>query len=528
MRKIPPRSADNKTAPAQNGHDTKGLPAAPLPLAFDDKMAWLKPYTDKNHDLIVRPFCLGARERACAFYFNGVIDSDILNDHVLKPLMLFGNGDSNDIGLGGGIDYIIRTSINVGQVRTTESFAEMAQGIFDGMLILIFENVPEAVIINIRGGQVRPLEEPPAEKVTHGPREGFIENLDINISMVRRRLRNPRLVIKKTLVGRRTRTPVAVLYIDDIADQRLIDEVNYRLGQIDVDGIMYTGDIIQYIEDQPFSPFPQFWASERPDKAIAELLEGRIAIMVDGTPTVLFLPSLFIEFFQAPEDYSERTFVSSYLRLLRFLAYFLAISLPAIYISLVSFSPELLPLDLLMSLAQARKEVPFPVLVEVLIQEFIIQIVIESGLRLPGSVGQTVGVVAGIVLGQAATSAKLASPAIIIIIAITAICTFTLPAGPLVQSTRVLRLLLIFITSIFGLFGFSLGWLLILAHLCSLESLGNPYFAPFVPLQTGDLKDSFYRTWLWKMDLRPQSIPVQQKRRRNMAGKEGGEKNDPQ
>jgi len=178
---------------------------------------------------------------------------------------------------------------------------------------------------------------------------------------------------------------------------------------------------------------------------------------------------------------------------------------------------------LVVSLAQARKEVPFPVLIEVLIQEFIIQAVIESGLRLPGPVGQTAGVVAGIILGQAAISAKLATPAVIIIIAITTICTFALPSGPLVQATRILRLPLIFITAIFGLFGFSLGWLFMLTHLCSLESLGVPYFAPFAPMRFADLKDSFFRIWLWKMNQRPLSIPTQQKQRQGRIGTEEGE-----
>ena len=341
--------------------------------------------------------------------------------------------------------------------------------------------------------------------------------------MVRRHLRNPRLVIKKTTVGRRTRTPVAVLYIDDIVDHGLVEQVNDRLNHIDVDGVFNAGMIIQNIEDKPFSPFPQVWTSERPDKTIAELLEGRIAIMVDGTPTAIFLPALFIEFFQAPEDYLDRTYISSFLRFIRFLAYFIAISLPALYIALISFTPELLPVNLVTSLAQARKEVPFPVLIEVLIQEFIIQMVIESGLRLPGPVGQTAGVVAGIILGQAAISAKLATPAVIIIIAVTTISTFALPAGPLVQSTRILRLPMIFITAIFGLFGFSLGWIFMLAHLCSLESLGVPYFAPLAPMRFADLKDSLFRIWLWKMNLRPLSIPSQQKQRQGRTGKEGGE-----
>ena len=529
MRKIP-RKPLKKVTPvtkdkAQTDHDTRGIPAEPLPTSYEEKLALLKPFTDKNSDLISRPFYLNNDEKyaGSAFYINGVVDNNLLNEHILKPLMQTDTPFPDTAAPGEQLDFIIRTSINAGQVRTTDNQAEMIHGIFGGFVVLIFAGIKEAVIIDIHGGPVRSLEEPPGEKSVQGPREGFIETLDINISLVRRRLRTPRLVVKQTTVGQRTRAPVAILYIDDIADKNLVEELTNRLDKIDVDRILDAGAIIQYIEDNPYSPFPQIWVSERPDKVIAELLEGRIAVMIDGTPTAFFLPSLFIEFFQAPEDYFERTYTGSFLRLLRYLAFFLAVSLPALYIALASFDPELLPTNLGVSLGQSRKEVPFPVFLEILIQIFIIELIIEAGLRLPGQVGQTAGVVAGIIMGQAAISAKLASPAVIIIIAVATICTFTLPSGPLVQSSRILRLPLMVITAVFGLYGFSLGWVFILAHLSSLESLGIPYFAPFAPLRPADLKDGFYRTWLWKMDQRPLSIPAQQKRRQGKTRYKEGE-----
>lgn len=523
MRKIP-RQADDKRN--QGSHDTFDIPDTPLPQGYEEKMALLKPYIEKNHDLVARPFYLDSEMKlqACALYFNGIADDMRLNEHVLKPLMMHSGGwESGKFPTTDRLELIVRTSISVGQLRKTDSFAVMVHSIFDGMLVLIFATIREAVIIDIHGGQFRSVEEPPSEKAIRGPREGFIENLDINLSMIRRHLRTPRLVVKKTIVGRRTRTPVAIIYIDDIVDPELVEQVNQRLARIDIDGIISAGNIIQLIEDKPYSLFPQIWTSERPDKTIAELLEGRIVMMMDGTPTAIFLPALFVEFFQASEDYLERTFLGSYLRFTRYIAFFIAISLPALYIGLISFTPELVPVNLVVSIAQARKEVPFPVFIETLIQEFIIQMVIEAGLRLPGPVGQTAGVVSGIVLGQAAISAKLASPALIIIIAITTICTFVLPSGPLVQATRILRLPLIFLTAAFGLFGFSLGWLIMLTHLSSLESLGVPYFAPFAPMRFADLKDSIFRTFIWKMNKRPLSIPSQQQQRQGKTGQEGNQ-----
>lgn len=514
---------------AQVERDTKDIPEIPLPKSFDDKMALLRPYIEKNHDLVARSFYLDREMKApaCAVYFSNVIDDKKLNEHILKPLMLHSGGwKTSDFKNTRRLDRIILTSIFLGKVSKSDNFAAMVHSLFDGMLVLIFDGIQQAVIIDIHGGQLRAIQEPPAERAIRGPREGFIENLDINIAMIRRHLRTPRLVIKKTTVGKRTRTPVGLVYIDDIVDRNVLAKVNELLDSIDTDGVLNAGAISQMIDTNPFSPFPSTWTSERPDKCIAQLLEGRVALLIDGTPTAVFFPTLFVEFFQGVEEYQERTYVGSYLRLLLYIAFFIAISFPALYVALSSFTPELLPVNLLVSLAQARKEVPFPVLVEILVQEFIIQTVIESGLRLPGPVGQTAGVVAGVILGQAAISAKLATPAVIIIIAITTISTYSLPAGPLVQATRILRLPLIILTAIFGLYGFSLGWLLMLAHLCSLETFGVPYFSPFAPMRFADLKDSLVRVWLWKMNKRPLSIPSQQKKRQRTTGKVAGEKSE--
>jgi len=287
------------------------------------------------------------------------------------------------------------------------------------MVLLLFENIQEALIVDVRGRQFRNVESPPAEKSIRGPQEGFIENLNTNIAMVRRRLMDPNLVCKITQVGKRSRTPVALMYIRDIAEPTVVAEVQARINKIDTDVIPDTAYLEQFIEDNPYSLFPQVWHTERPDRVMVELLEGKVAILGSGTPLVLIVPAPFITHIQTSEDYYERLISGNYWRLIRFMALLLAISLPALYISLLSFNPELIPLELLVRVAEARKKIPYPVLVEVLMQEAIIQIVVEAGLRLPGPVGQTIGVVAGIILGQAAISANMASPAVIIIIALT-------------------------------------------------------------------------------------------------------------
>ncbi|MEN6392063.1 MAG: spore germination protein [Syntrophomonas sp.] len=506
MRIIPrkPAPSNSQTQPKSGG-----LPEDPVPLSLKDKNEMLSPYLDKNEDINKRDFTLGSdlKISARAVYLNQVVDNDALYRHVLDPLMHFPLTVQEGL-TPALINVLANSGPSVGQVKTAATIKEIVQHIFDGLLVVLLDGYQEALVVDIHGGEFRAVDEPPGERTTRGPREGFIENMDINISMIRRRLRDPNLVVKKTMIGRRTRTPVAYMYIEDIASPEVVNNLRQRLDAIDVDGIVASGYIEQYLEKSPWSFFPQISSSERPDRLVAKLMEGRVVVIVHGTPLAFTVPTLALEFFQASEDYYERTIYGSITRFMRFVAFFLAISLPSIYISLFSFHPELVPFKLLLPVAQARSQVPFPVLIEVLIQEFIIQLTVESGLRLPGAVGQTVGVVAGIILGQAAIAAKLASPAVIIVISVTTIATFVMPSSGMLLASRILRLPLILICGAFGIYGFSLAWLLIVIHVCSLEDFQTPYYAPFAPIHLRDLKDSAIRAPLWLMNKRPQSLPV--------------------
>lgn len=508
--------------------------AAALPAALAQKMEYLQPFIAQNDDLYAvdfrfasAPDGLGERTgQGKIIYLDGVVDDTMLDEYVLKPLRSFLWKESPaDMSGEEYMDMICSRCIHVAKYKVVQTEDELLHEIFDGMTVVLFEGVQAGLSLDIHGGMVRSIDEPPTEKAISGPREGFVENFDINISLIRRRLRDPNLVVKKTRIGRRTHTGVALLYLQDVADPDLVEKIQRRLDAIDIDGIVSTDYIAQLLESAPWSFFPQYRMTERSDKAVAGLLEGRIALVIAGTPQVMFVPSLFLEFMQAPEDYYERSLVGSYVRLIRLAAFVIALSFPALYVALSSFHPELIPFRFLVPIAEARSQVPFPVLFEMLLQEFILQLVIEAGLRLPGSIGQTVGVVAGIVLGQAAISANIASPVVIIVIAITTISTFSLPSQALVQATRILRLPLLLFTGAFGLFGFSLGWLLILSHLTALQNFGVPYLAPWVPGYWRDWKDEFIRAFLWKMNRRPESIPGQQKWRqgRTRTEEEGGE-----
>ncbi len=492
------------------------IPEDTMPLPLNQKIQTLASYLDINEDMVKRDIRIGSSLKIPAriIYLNQTIDIELLTRHIIEPLMLYcSSADDEKAPPSNLISLLAGSNLSVGQVLTASTLSTIVHYIFDGLVVILVDGCQDALVVDIHGGEFRTVDEPPGERTSRGPREGFVENLDINISMIRRRLRDPKLVVKKTIVGRRSRTPVAMLYIEDIASPDVINDLRKRIDAIDVDGIMASGYLEQYLEKSPWSFFPQIWSSERPDRLAAKLLEGRVAVIVHGTPLAFTVPTMALEYFQASEDYYERTIVSSFSRFTRFLAFFLAVSLPALYIALFGFQPELVPLKLLIPVAQARAQVPFPVVLEVLIQIFIIEMVIESGLRLPGSVGQTVGVVAGIILGQAAITAKLASPAVIIVVAVTTIATYVMPSSGMLLASRILRLPLILICGTFGIYGFSLSWLFIVIHVASLEDFGAPYYAPFAPIRMGDIKDSFFRTFLWKMKERPVSIPNQNQTR---------------
>jgi len=487
-----------------------------LGTSLDSKKKLLEPYVQKNWDVVFREITIKAdpRRRAAVVYLEGRTDKQALYEEIFKSLMLESDAAAwQQSAADKLIDQISQTSLTIGEIKKVTSAQDMIHALFDGLTLIIVDGMAQVLAINIIGGVQRSPDEPPAERTLRGSREGFIEDLPANVSMIRRRLRDPNLVVEKTIVGKRTRTDVAILYIEDIADPEIVRNVKNKINQIDIDAIPATGYIEQFISDNHYSPFPQAKTSERPDRVIMELLEGRVVIMTEGTPGVLIVPTLFVSFLQASEDYYDRPVIATVNRLSRYLAFFMAVSLPALYISLLSFQPELIPYQLFVILAQARSEVPFPVLVEVLIQELIIQLVVETGLRLPTSIGQTVGVVAGVVLGQAAISANIASPAIIMVITITTISTFALPNYSMVLATRLIRVLFILVAAVFGLFGFSLSWFILITHLVSLESMGVPYFAPFGPVRFGDMQDALVKNFVFRIKRRPQSIPVLDQKR---------------
>ena len=337
-----------------------------------------------------------------------------------------------------------------------------------------------------------------------GPREGFIEDVNVNIALIRRKIKVPDLCVEKLVIGEKSKTDVYIVYVKSVADPKLIEEIRIRLDRIKIDAILESGYIEQFIEDDPWSIFPTVSNTEKPDKVAAKILEGRAAILVDGTPFVLAVPMVFVESFQSVEDYYSRPFLASITRMIRFLSYIISTLGPAIYVALTVFHQELIPTQLLISIAEGRERVPFPAILEASLMIFAFDILREAGVRLPKPVGQTVGIVGAIVLGEASVQAGLISPIMVIVVSSTAIASFAVPAQT--DSGTVLRYIYLALAGIAGGFGVITGLLVTLLHLASLRSFGTPYLWPIAPLNLSGLKDVFVRMPLWMQSKRPKAI----------------------
>jgi spore germination protein len=309
--------------------------------------------------------------------------------------------------------------------------------------------------------------------------------------------------------------------LGDVANPEILQELEDRIAQLDVDAVVSSGELAEFIEDNPYSPFPQFISTERPDAAASQLLQGRIMVVVDGSPVILIGPASISTFFQNVDDYGTRWLVSSFLRMLRFFAFFVALFLPSFYIALISYNYEIIPVKLLFTIGESREEVPFPPFVEALMMEITLEMMREAGIRLPAPIGQTVGIVGGIVIGQTAVQAGIVSNIMVVIVAFTAIASFILPSYDMSSSVRLMRFPMMFLTSLFGIVGLVIGMMHIMAHLVSLESLGTPYGSPFAPMRLSDWKDTFFRLPVWKMNKRPTGARAIQTDRQGSSRPEG-------
>ncbi len=494
----------------QDKQDLPQKPAGPaLTAKLDENLTILKNILGDSPDIIIRKFNFGPQYsyQAALVFVDGMVDKSIINENIIKPLMYdihIVTGDRLQLKNIGELRNIL---LSVGDVKSITLFDEVVKGSLYGNTILILDGFATALDIDTKGWQARSIQEPSNDKVVRGPREGFTENLRFNTALLRRKILNPKFTIEQMVMGEQTHTNIALAYLKGVTSPELITEVKNRLSRIKTDAILESGYIEQFIEDAPLSIFSTVGNTEKPDIAAARILEGRAAILVDGTPFVLTVPMLFIEGFQAAEDYYSRPYYASFVRLIRFLAFFLSILAPAAYVALLTYHQEFIPSPLLITMALSVQGVPFPALVEALLMGVMFEILREGGIRLPQQVGTAVSIVGALVIGQAAVQAGLVDQTMIIVIAVTAISSFLVITHT--DAATLLRFILVLLAGALGAFGIVIGMLAVLVHLSALRSFGVPYLAPIAPMVIGDLKDSLIRAPLWTMLKRPQVIPGQ-------------------
>lgn len=373
------------------------------------------------------------------------------------------------------------------------SEAEMLALVCIGITVVIFTESHIMLTINTQNFITRSPEEPMSEQVVRGIHEGFVENMEHNLSLIRKKIAMPDLVVKSIKVGQKTNINVSYLYIDSIADKKVIGELESRLASIDEDFIIGSGQIEDYIETSVWSPFPQYLNTERPDRVVLNLIEGKIVLFTDHSPTALIAPINFFSFYQSPDDANGRVLVGSFFRLLRIMSLLIAIYLPAFYIAVVSFHSEILPVEISKKVKLAINQIPYRPLFEAFILELFIELIREASIRLPKPIGQTIGIVGGLIIGDAIVSAGLVSNLMVIVVALTAISSFVVPSVEMNMTIRLLRFPFMIVAATFGFFGMAIGTIVLFIHLLNLSSLQQPYLSPLIPLDTSRLKDVFFR-----------------------------------
>lgn len=470
-----------------------------------DNLDLLNDILGQNSDVIFRQFRLGLAQQveAAVVYVDGMTDNSLLNRDILNPLML----ESREAGIntvrGNLFEQVKNFALSASEVKDTSSIDKVVKAILYGEAALFIDGQSNALLISLKNWKDRGVSEPMSEVVVRGPREGLTENLRTNTTLIRRRLRSPNLIFEDFHIGQVTNTGVTIAYIRGIVSPDMVAEVKRRLGSINIDGILESGYIEELIEDAPRSPFPQVLHTERPDRVVAELLEGRVAILTDGTPFVLVVPAAFVTFMQSPEDYYERYVVGTAIRWLRYIGFGVSLLLPSLYIAITTFHQEMIPTRLLISIAAARQGVPFPALVEALLMEFTFEALREAGVRLPRAVGQAVSIVGALVIGQAAVQAGIVSPLMVIVVALTGIASFMIPTFNIAITMRLLRFPMMLLAATLGLFGIMVGILAIMIHAAGLRSFGVPYLASLAPFHAADVKDVAIRAPWWAMNKRP-------------------------
>jgi spore germination protein KA len=441
----------------------------------------LKQMFADSQDIVFNNICVNNKNelRLTVAFVDGMINSKTADDDILKPLIqeeVFSSVRTEE----GLIDLIMCGTVYHCQRKLRYNMTDCVDDLLGGSVVLVFDSVGKAITFEEKGFERRNLTEPTNENVLKGSKEPFIEVLRVNTALVRRRIRASELKINHLIIGERTKTSVCVVYMQTIANDETVNEVIKRLSAIKIDGILSAGNIEGMICDKKMTIFPQLLYTERVDKFCANLLEGRVGIMIDGLPLAYLIPVNMNSFIQAPEDYALISPQSTFVRLIRYISMFVSVILPAFYVSVTTFHQEMIPTKLATSIISSKEDVPFPTFIEVLLMLLAFEVLLEAGLRLPKSIGQALSIVGALVIGEAAISANLLSPGVVIVVAAAGITGFVIPSQDLANADRLCRLFLVICSIIGGLYAVAVGIVVIVYHLCTIEAFGVPYLSPFV------------------------------------------------
>jgi len=465
-------------------------------------------HAPENKDLIIREFSLSNKKRGFLAFLDGMTDKNIINEYILKPLLDQENASNSEYKVGMPLEDIVLTD----DTQALKTFGEVINNILKGNTAVYVEGLDYILICETIGYEKRGVEAPKTEIVVKGPQEAFSENLRTNITLLRRIIRNKDLVTEFFELGEKSNTTCAIVYLQGLVNPLILKEVKRRLKNIKTDFVVSIGMLEELIEDNPFSLFPTILSTERPDRTAANILEGRVAIILDGNPIVLIVPITLNALMHSAEDASLKWHNTTALRMVRFCAFAIAILLPGFYLALTTFHNEMIPTELLIAIARAKENVPFPTIIEVLLMELGFELIREAGIRIPGIVGNTLGIIGALILGEAAVTANIVSPVLIIIVALTGLSNFALPNYSLAFGIRILRFAFIFAGAILGFFGLALAAVLLTLMLVNLKSFGIPFMSIIAP-RTKRGKDIVIRWPLWLQENRPDYLSPRDRQR---------------
>ncbi|WP_160724786.1 spore germination protein [Bacillus sp. USDA818B3_A] len=466
-----------------------GSSNTPLEKSAKENVERVKKNLGGSSDLITRFIKQNDNKFAFAvIYIDGITNKRSIEEHVLEPLLTC-NSNLNALSLKDDLEQ----SISITNIKEKGCQEDVLLEIASGSTVIFIDGDSTALVLDTKQIESRSIAEPTTQTVIRGPKDSFTENLRTNTALVRGRIQSPNLRLEPMKIGDVTNTAVEIMYIKGIAEESIVLEVKNRLKKIKIDGVLESSYVEDFIHDGKHTPFPTVQNTERPDVVAGNLLEGKVAIFISGTPYVLIVPVTFMQLFQSPEDYYQNQYIGSFLRLLRLAAYFLSLYAPGVYIAMITHHQALVPTTLLVSIAAQREPIPFPAVIEAFIMEITFEVLREAGIRMPRAVGSALSIVGALILGQAAVEAGFVSASMVIIVSVTAIASFALPNYNLAIAARTLRFLLLIVASYAGLFGMLAASLIIGMHMCSLRSFGVPYLYPISPFKVNEQKDALIR-----------------------------------